>query len=318
MSDITKRVSALSPEKRELLEILLREKGVKSPLSEIGSKQPSSKTVKLTRFPNSPLVGIRTQGSKPPFFLVHPSEGSILCYVDLVRHIDTDHTFYGLQTPGLDGESEPHNSIEELATNYIEAIKTVQNQGPFFLGGWSMGGIVAYEMAQRLLEQGQKVSLLIVIDTTSTAYSEKYLKEEMETFLQNIPGLSLSLKNMDFSSDSYSDYLSDEHVRSILELAKKSGFISSDFGLTQVERYFKIFKTNNLAQLSYVQQVYPGKIIFFKASELINDHDPTIGWNDLAKGGIETYDVPGNHFTIMKEPNVLELARRLKDCLDVI
>jgi thioesterase domain-containing protein len=318
MSDITKRISNLSPEKRRLLEISLREKGVNTSLSENDKKQSGPTFTNPVRLPNSPLIEIRTRGSKAPFFFAHPLEGNILCYLDLVGHANTGHPFYGLQAPGLEGECEPYTKIEQLASLYIEAIKAVHNDGPYLVGGWSMGGIVAYEMAQQLLEQGQKVPLLVVMDSTCTNHSKNYFKEEIECFLQNIPGLKLSAADLNMSSDSYSDYFSDKHVKSILELAKKSGYITSGFGFAQVERYFKLMKTNIIAHLRYRQRPYGGRIVYFKASENINYHDASVGWGDLTAGDIEIHNVPGDHFSMMREPNVQVVADKLRECLEAL
>src|SRR5207253_11167405 len=118
---------------------------------------------------NSMLVAIQPQGSQPPFFCVHPIGGSVFCYRDLARHLGSDQPFYGLQARDLVPNQEPHASVETMAADYIEALRIIQPTGPYRLGGWSLGGVVAFEMAQQLQRQGESISVLALIDSVSPA-----------------------------------------------------------------------------------------------------------------------------------------------------
>ena len=113
----------------------------------------------------SPLVPIQPEGSAAPFFCVHPGGGNVLCYLRLSQHLGADQPFYGLQAPGLDGICEPLNTVEEMAERYVAAIRRSYPHGPYALGGWSVGGVVAYEMAQRLRADGQEVRTLAIMDS---------------------------------------------------------------------------------------------------------------------------------------------------------
>ena len=114
----------------------------------------------------SPLIAIQPHGRKPPFFCVHPAGGGIICYSALSRHLGVEQPFYGIQTPGLDGVAQPPlTQIESMAARYIEELRGVQSEGPYMLGGWSLGGVIAFEMAQQLRGQGFEVSLLALFDS---------------------------------------------------------------------------------------------------------------------------------------------------------
>src|SRR5260370_26293793 len=113
----------------------------------------------------SPLVAIQPAGSRPPFFCIHGAGGNVLIYRDLSQNLGPDQPFYGLQSPGLDGSRPPLTRIEEMAALYVKEIRTVQPYGPYFLGGYCMGGTIAYEMAQQLRAQGEQVGLLALVDT---------------------------------------------------------------------------------------------------------------------------------------------------------
>ncbi len=314
--EILKRISELSPEKRKLLDRLLEKKGLIFPNSQFNNNLDSSGNsghsnifrLSLTEFQQSTV-------SRKPFFLIHPGEGNISCYSALAVHIGKDFPVYCFQALGFNEGEKPYTKIEDMAAHYIKSMQSLQNEGPYLLGGWSMGGLIAYEMAQQLRRQNQDILMLVLFDTWISV-NRHYLKEGAEALLQNLfPNLQLSLDDIDHSSDDYSDYFTDEQVHLILENAKKSNFISSEFGLAQVERYFKVFKTNVLAMLAYKPDIYQGSMIILRAKELLTDYDPVIEWSNLVSGATEIYSVPGHHFTMLKEPHVQVLARQLREVL---
>jgi len=114
----------------------------------------------------SSLVKIQPGGSKPPFFGVHGAGDGILVYYyyNLIPYLGPEQPIYGLQPQGLDGLQVPHSRIEDMAAYYIKEIRTIQPEGPYFLGGASMGAN-CLEMAQQLHAQGQKVAMLVLFDT---------------------------------------------------------------------------------------------------------------------------------------------------------
>ncbi|NEN99012.1 MAG: amino acid adenylation domain-containing protein, partial [Moorea sp. SIO3I7] len=129
----------------------------------------------------SPLVPIQPNGSLPPFFCVGGAGGNVLYFHHLARYLGGDQPFYGLQAQGLDGETKPLESIEEIAGQYIKAIQTVQPVDPYFLGGHSFGGKIAFEMATQLQRLGESVALVAILDT-SAPISELNPKEDFATW----------------------------------------------------------------------------------------------------------------------------------------
>jgi pimeloyl-ACP methyl ester carboxylesterase len=113
----------------------------------------------------SPLVPMQPAGSRPPFFCIHGTAGDVSIYQDLARHLAPDQPFYGLQSQGLDGNRPPLTRIEDMAALYLEEIRKLQPQGPYFLGGYRMGGTIALEMAQQLQKSGEVVGFLAFFDT---------------------------------------------------------------------------------------------------------------------------------------------------------
>src|SRR5207344_3097549 len=119
------------------------------------------------------LVPIHPQGSKARFFCVHGAGGNVLLYRDLARHLGEDHPFYGLQSQGLDGKASPLTTVEAMAEKYLREIRQFQPEGPYCLGGYCLGGTIAYEMAQLLRRDGQEVALVALLDTYNFTRMER-------------------------------------------------------------------------------------------------------------------------------------------------
>jgi thioesterase domain-containing protein len=272
----------------------------------------------------SSLVPIHPSGSRRPFFCVHPIGGNVVNYIHLARYLDPEQPFYGLQAKGLYGQQEPHTQIEEMAASYIEAMYAVQSEGPYMLGGWSMGGIVAFEMANQLQKKGHKVALLAIIDSALPNYINKNYQSNIDE-ISILKYFALTLggsvgKNLLVSYDSLKNLSYDERVNYILEQAKMNAVLPADVGLTQILPLIKVFTANVLAALNYVPQFYSDRAILFLAQDVLDElldlHDPKLGWDELTAKPVEMYTLPGNHYTIMTKPYVQNLAERLSCCLE--
>jgi thioesterase superfamily protein len=113
----------------------------------------------------SPLVAIQPRGSLPPFFGVHGGYGDVMFYNQLARRLGKDQPFYALQAEGKKLSLMGYISIEAIASYYLQEIRQVQTHGPYFLGGYCVGGLIALEMAQQLRAAGGEVALLVLFDT---------------------------------------------------------------------------------------------------------------------------------------------------------
>src|SRR6185295_19030205 len=125
----------------------------------------------------SSLVEIQPGGSRPAFFCVHALGGNVVEYYELARHLGEEQPFYGLQSQGFDGKRSPHTRVEDMAAHYIKELRELQPEGPYFIGGRSLGGMVAFEMAQQLRAQGQTIGLLALLDTYPSGYAKLFRNE---------------------------------------------------------------------------------------------------------------------------------------------
>lgn len=237
------------------------------------------------------LVAVQPEGSKPPFFCVHGVGGNVVGFHELAKRMKPDFPFYGLQSQGLDGKSDLNTTIESMATHYLEEIRTIQPQGPYHLGGFSMGGLVAYEMAQQLVAAGEEVGLVVLFDTYAS--KPKSVNESLKDLLLH-PTWS--------------------HVKRLpSELRKK--FRRTWKGM-QVPAYLKkVMRTNAQAADNYVLRPYQGKTILLRAGDTwrVAD-DPYAAWKGYV-AELETIQIRGTHMEILREPNVSTLAERLKSCI---
>ncbi|HEY9830742.1 MAG TPA: amino acid adenylation domain-containing protein [Stenomitos sp.] len=287
----------------------------------------------------SPLVPIQPSGSKPPFFCVHPILGVVFPYYELAYALGFDQPFYGLQPLGLDGEQSPFTRIEEMAAHYIEALRQVQPSGPYFLGGWSFGGLVAFEMAQQLLDAGHQVALLAILDTlapipgnlpsfgdslkfmftAAARYIWSFLLDyfylittssqpqahHLPFHLANINKLLHGLRN----HQAWQSILGEAVLANALPHSSRKQILSE----LNIRPMLHIYQANNQATLSYVPQVYPNWITLLKTSVQSSkaDQDSSLGWSQLAEGRVEIHQVCGNHLTMLRKPHVKVLANQL-------
>jgi acyl transferase domain-containing protein/thioesterase domain-containing protein len=242
------------------------------------------------------LVPMQPRGTRTPFFCVHGGGGTVLAFAKLVRSVGQDQPVYGLQARGLDGREPLLTSIEEMAAHYIRDIRAVQPAGPYRLGGYSAGGIIAFEMAQQLRAAGEEVSLLALLDTFPGSPESK---------------LSLLVKFLRLPLPDQVDYLRSklrDRIRRARHKRLPSGLPAS---LRDVRR------ANFAAERAYTPQPYAGPVVLFRATERsLRGTDVEAGWRRLAAGHFTIVDVPGQHGTILEEPNVQFLAAELRKWLD--
>jgi len=250
------------------------------------------------------LVPIQTEGAKLPLFCVHPGGGTVLCYLHFSRLLGPERPFYGLQCPGIDGVREPLATIEEMAEEYVAAVRQVQPHGPYAIAGWSVGGVLAYEMAQRLRASGDDVRLLAIMDS-GVLYACAIVTA---LFPKGEIGI------LDMLRLSSPEQLSEFRRRSA-----PARLIPDDADERLARQIFHLFTSNMHAVLNYRPESYEGKLTLFQASEGIvkQRFEPAREWPRLCDD-VEVHMVPGNHLTLIQEPHVEALARALAQCLDAV
>jgi thioesterase domain-containing protein/acyl carrier protein len=263
------------------------------------------------------------QTTNAPFFCVHALGGNVLEYRELAQHLGENQPFYGLQSAGLDGARPPHTQVEDMAAHYIKEMRELQPNGPYFIGGRSLGGVVAFEMAQQLQDQGEQIGLLALLDTYPSGYA-KLLRNEVSFAGTVKRGLRRTKSHL-------SNLGSLQAADKIIYVMKKARFAPRKAKSQIWRRVYQMYQSagrslpktlrdikefNSLAVRNYVPKVYEGSVTLFWASaDLRTSKDLVDGWRALAGGGMEVHEIPGTHLDIIKEPHVSHLATKLRSCL---
>jgi thioesterase domain-containing protein/acyl carrier protein len=271
---------------------------------------------------SSSLVPIQPQGSQRPFFCVHPAGGHVLCYIDLAKYLGKDQPVYGLQAQGFNPGETLFTRVEDMANFYIETIKQVQPESPYKIGGWSFGGVVAFEMARQLLERGEQVDVLAIMDAwtpilldPNKAIDGVYLGGVLNRYFGGIfGGVNLvdpqELTGLD----------PEERIELILDKAEAKNLFPPEADREENRRFVDVIIGTLKATYHYQNQHYPGKVTLFRPQERhYHEPDPQLVWVELYAildaAEIDLISVPGNHFSFIKEPHCQETAQRLRNRL---
>ena len=273
--------------------------------------------------PQIPLVAIRSGGSLPPLFFVHPANGQVACYYRLASHLPEDQPFYGLQDLDIYHQDGPERSIEEMAAGYIEAIRAVQPEGPYYLGGYSFGGIVAFEMAQQLKAVEQEVALLAILDSASPDRESMKLQQPTE-LLATIVGEAARKASGKTIQDVYNEMqgLSFEqqleHAMELLSAANVELLVmEKDWLREQVELFARRLRATH----RYHAHPYSGRIVLFRATEIdgLESEDEITedqGWQQFSLLPLDIRPISGYHNTMINEPHVHDLAMQLQSLVN--
>ncbi len=216
------------------------------------------------RHPLSALVPLKPQGARPPFFCVHPAGGNVLCYQNLARRLDADQPFYALQPPNLEGEGAPYPPVEAMAAQYLEAVRSVQPYGPYYLGGWSFGGVVAFAMAHQLLAQGEQVGLLALMDTVAPMPFQYFDEAVMIANVIRELGFPRG-QEIEISIRELRRMTPEEQLTAGLEALRAAGLASEDMGSAWLRRLAEAYRCSIDITQAYRPAPYPGEVTLFRA-----------------------------------------------------
>jgi thioesterase domain-containing protein/acyl carrier protein len=257
-----------------------------------------------------------------PFFFIHAGTGEVEVYMEFCDRLGSQYDCWGLQAETLRNYTPGNRSIEEIAREYIKKIETVQPQGPYRIAGWCIGGTIAFEMARQLEEKNQEVELLALIDSLppddSLATGMKFnLSTELEAVRNCFPELMDELKGIDVFDRVWPEVLSHAGELHIPEkfLTETTAPLVPDPERLSIEEfvlYLNMVRTLDNARNNYIPigKVKRG-VHFFKASDTVMMKDVIDAgkWNTYSETPARVYDIPGNHFSILKMPLVKEFAQ---------
>ena len=245
-----------------------------------------------------------------PFFCVHGAGGNVLNFRDLSQAMGRSQPFYGIQARGVDGHVRPPRSIEEMAATYIDEIRERQPEGPYLLGGYSGGGIVAFEMARQITAAGGEVAAVIMFDTFPPVIPPRDVT------------LGMRLQRVRHERTSYVKNIVLRRIRErrkakerleIDAIVRRDGIVPSELRGLHVEDAFQA------AAKEYVVRPWRGHVVLIRATDLhfaFQSLGEAYGWDEAVQGCFELIKVPGDHDTLVLEPNATTLVRLLRATLD--
>jgi amino acid adenylation domain-containing protein len=266
------------------------------------------------------LVPIKPMGSKMPLYIVHGAGLNVLLFNALAMNMDDEQPVYGLQAKGINGIDEPLDVMEEIAANYVEEIINHDPVGPYAIAGYSLGGMIAYEMAKQMLAMGKDVKMLAMFDT----YADQ-TKVHTPPLKRAVGDLWFLIKQIAYTPILFIEdpkrtveYKSREIGRRISKLYKKAfpHKVKKKEGFAAYTD--DIHEKSEAAQRNYLLTPVDIKLELFRAKKktFYMDDFKYLGWIPYALKGVAVHDIPGEHNTIFAPPNDKQFARVLQECLD--
>ncbi|ARU62660.1 hypothetical protein CBW65_18030 [Tumebacillus avium] len=247
----------------------------------------------------SPLVNIQPHGSRTPFFCIHAVGGTVFSYSELAQALGPDQPFYGLQACGLEPEEEPFTSIEELAAAYLTAIRSIQPHGPYKIGAWSLGGTIAYELAQQLRQQGEQIERLALFDSLAPVPAYQLQADSLTL-------LALFARDLLGGRDPEVPSAAIESEEAALQFLQRQ--LPFPIELENLRRLWSVFKTNIEAYTQYQPAPYAGDLLLYRSNAA---GDPAHGWQELITGELQIQHLAADHYGLLQPPHVKTLADQL-------
>jgi thioesterase domain-containing protein/acyl carrier protein len=297
--------------KRSVTDLELRDLFSYPTLGALAAFVDSSKVSDL--HPN--LVPIRPNGKANPLFLIHAIGGGVQYAFDLAQHLDPDQPVYALAASGLAEGEKPLASMAELATTYLDAIRQVQPSGPYLLAGWSLGGMIAYEIAHRLLSSGKAVHFVGMIDTSSPAMRARLLAEHpiksdacraLLTWIIDVNLVADARLHPAFNE--LMDLARQADLDAMLAVCKREALVPSHLDPAQVMRTLSLYQSSAKAADDYRALPAKAPVTYFAADRAEGD-DLTLGWNELLGKHLRVSRIGGSHLSIVRPPYIEKLAR---------
>jgi thioesterase domain-containing protein len=250
--------------------------------------------------------------------------------------MSADQPFYGLQPVEIAGNAGAAGTIESLATSYVEAVRQVQLTGPYHLGGWSFGGLVAFEMAQQLQRAGESVALLVVLDTPAPGL-QRYLgaRQSLRVIAQTILGGAWEyLRDYEYlAAGARQSSVPHRRLRglrrayglgkSFVNRASIARVVPAEsrllmYHLPTIREMLHLLGPGIRSTLRYRPSSFAGQVTLLRTKEHSAEgvHSALLGWDTVSSMDVEVRPIPGNHLTLLRQPHTSEVAQVLQDVLD--
>ncbi|HEV8244380.1 MAG TPA: alpha/beta fold hydrolase, partial [Polyangiaceae bacterium] len=244
------------------------------------------------------LVPIQPRGSLPPFYCVAGLGGNPMNLRHLAQALGSDQPFYGLQLRGVDGRHRPHRRVQAMAEEFLAELRAQQAHGPYYLGGYSFGGLAAYEMAQMLEQQGERIALLVLLDTMNPVLPNWTMRQRFAAHFDNL------------RQHGPAYFANRVLARLAAEVARRKRTLRARLANRyQFEfRNDAVWVASEQAMAQYRPAPYDGDVLLVQAEGALAADDgiglrphESNGWRDLVRGHLEIVSVSASHIDVVSE-----------------
>ena len=274
----------------------------------------------------TPLVALRSAGTRPPLFFLPALGGDMRCYDELVQRLGNDQPVYAFRPRGIDQDLPPHQSMEEMIADYAAALRKVQPSGPYHLAGWSTGGIYAVALAEALQRAGEQVALVALFDAPLPSIVDDVDADDDAHFLCVLVNFANCVSGSEARVD-YDELLAlpaNKRFPTALAEARRQGAIPAEAPEEYIRRLVHVGEANVRAIQGYAPRAIAGGAQFFVPAtkgglaqvagrKMAEEGDH--GWGEFFDGEVELHTVSGDHFTMMLGEGAVEIARQLSALL---
>nr|WP_281390543.1 amino acid adenylation domain-containing protein [Sphaerisporangium rubeum] len=254
---------------------------------------------------------LQPRGTRPPLFFVHPVGGSVGHYVRLAPLLGPDQPFYAIEDPGLRGApSAPE--LTKRASEYIDLVRRVRPKGPYRLGGWSLGGLIAVEMARQLAGADDDVEIVVALDSgLPGGLGVPGDLEVLTAFVRDLTGIA-GVRPPDLDPESFRHLARDALEEQALAVLDRAGLVP-DGTHDELRTRMRLFAGNTRAMFTHRPRRFPGRLVLISAAA--STATDVAAWRHLSPE-FEHRTVPGDHYSMLQPPHLEELAAVLRDCLE--
>jgi thioesterase domain-containing protein len=273
-----------------------------------------------------PLLALRAGGTRPPLVLLPALGGDVRCYADLVQELDDDQPVYAFRPRGVDQELPPHLTIDDMLADYLTALCELQPAGPYYLAGWSTGGIFAFALADALERAGDEVALLALFDAPLPSICDDVDVEDDVRFLCDLVNYTnrFSGSDMPFTYEGLAALPAEERFSTALEEARRRGVVPTETPESFIRRLVHVGEANVRVIQSYSPRPLQTTVQLFvpfdrrglaEVSGRETSPHADNGWAEEVGQVVELHELPGDHFTMMLGEGALKIAGVLSPCM---
>lgn len=260
------------------------------------------------------LVPLRTEGSAPPLYCVHAVSGSAYSYAGLARLLGPDQPVYGLEAPGFDGDRTPVRSLPDLSAEYAEILRHTRPQGGYRLLGWSMGGVIAFDMAQRLAAAGAEVAQVVLVDSSLPWVAELPPEREIQRrFLHDVAGIAgVTGADLDPALDGLPP---DAAPAATFAAVERSGVLPGELDADLLDERYTVFRAHIEAMFAFeITERYHGPVLHIMAERSDRRY---ARWDEVADDLTE-HVIPGDHHSIWNGEGLLAMGALVRAALAAV